>query len=391
MAKKKALHTKNLNDKSNNEAKHVTSDNSQSYNEVSFDVLESAVEKHNASKGYSNKDFNNRAIISSDEMLPQKKKFNLFKKRDKDLNSKIGKLAIIVVMIILLFGVLAGVINNLLEQGFFNAPKENTPLKVAISEIATYDKTIIKLNAFLQTSITEDQIKAANIDKQDFEDAKEGLNSIAQRIDEISVDLDVSSEDYMYVGYAKQTIESRCMMIDSGLRIYDNACKSVEIIDETQDFWNNIVEADSLLKESDNLIQSNETENYSLAKQNSEEAKNLLTSSKDQVKDLNSKTSAFDFNTYTKYIDLRIESADLSSQACQSLIDQNIDQVTSLNKAYIEKSNAASEVALNLSTTPVQVIRTDYDLKTRPLVDEFKAARKNAADCDFALRTFLYT
>ncbi len=143
------------------------------------------------------------------------------------------------------------------------------------------------------------------------------------------------------------------------------------------------------MKESDNLVQSNSLDNFAIAKQNSENAVQLLSDASKQIKDLQSKATDFDFKVYSNYITARYDSAVVSVQACQALLDQNLDQISSLNVQYIEKSNKASDIAMNMSTTPVQVLRTDYDLKTRPLIEEFKAARKNAADNDFALRNFL--
>lgn len=149
------------------------------------------------------------------------------------------------------------------------------------------------------------------------------------------------------------------------------------------------MDADAALKESDNLVQSNSTDNFAMAKQNSEAAVHYLNDASSQIKELLSLTKAIDFSVYSKYIAARLESAIVSVSACQALLDQNLEQISALNLDYIQKSNNASDIALSMPTTPVQVLRTDYDLRTRPLVEEFKAARKNAADNDFALRNFL--
>lgn len=149
------------------------------------------------------------------------------------------------------------------------------------------------------------------------------------------------------------------------------------------------MKADAALKETDNLVQSNSPDNYLLAKQDSERAVNFLNEASSQINAMLSLTKAIDFSVYAKYISARLESAIVSVSACQALLDQNIDQISSMNLAYIQKSNVASDIALSMSTTPVQVLRADYDIRTRPLIEEFKAARKNAADNDFALRNFL--
>lgn len=149
------------------------------------------------------------------------------------------------------------------------------------------------------------------------------------------------------------------------------------------------MDADAALKESDNLVQSNSSDNFAMAKQNSEDAVKYLNEASSQIKELLSLNKAIDFSVYSKYIAARLESALISVSACQALLDQNLEQISALNLDYIQKSNNASDIALSMPTTPVQVLRTDYDLRTRPLIEEFKAARKNAADNDFALRNFL--
>lgn len=126
-----------------------------------------------------------------------------------------------------------------------------------------------------------------------------------------------------------------------------------------------------------------------MAKQVSEQAVNNLNEAAIQITSLLNLTKAIDFSVYNKYIVARLESATVSVSACQALIDQNLDQISALNLAYIQKSNIASDIALSMSTTPVQVLRADYDVRTRPLIEEFKAARRNAAENDFALRNFL--
>ena len=245
------------------------------------------------------------------------------------------------------------------------------------------------LNSLLQTSISEARISQANLDKEEYADIKKKLNELSDRIKDISKDFDPSSEDAVYAGYAQQTIEARTMMIDTGLKIYDDAAKSVKLIQETDNMWSNVLKADAALKESDNLVQSTSPDNYLIAKQNSETAVTELTEAKSQVAALASKTNEIDFFVYSNYVAARLESAKYSVLACDALINQNLELIGTMNLAYIEKSNVASDIALSMSTTPGQVLRTGYDLRVRPLVEEFKAARKNAADNDFALRQFL--
>lgn len=223
--KKKQYENKENVDHSQQGASHLTSDKSASFQEVSFDVLENAVARRNSLFGYKSRDFKNRAIISSDEMIPT-----------KGGNARsIGKLAIIVLCIIIMaLSLVAGLMVFLNNSGIFTKIKHSTPLKEAIAEIGDYDYEIMRLNALLQTSINDSKIKQANIDKQDYEAIKNDLDDLSSKITDISKDINPQSEDYVYVGYAKQTIEARQMMIDSGLKIYDNACDSVSVIQKTE-------------------------------------------------------------------------------------------------------------------------------------------------------------
>lgn len=226
MARKKKRHLENKEsvDHSQHGASHLTSDKSEGFKEVSFDVLENAVERRNSLFGYRSRDFKNRAIISSDEMLP-----------GKSGNVKsIGKLAVIVLSVILVLGIIASVMLYLNNNGYFVKIKHSTPLKEAIAEIADYDYEIMRLNAFLQTSINESKIKQANFDKEDYDEIEKNLNELSDKISDIAKDIDPQSEDYVYVGYAKQTIEARQMMIDVGFKIYDNAVESVDVISKTE-------------------------------------------------------------------------------------------------------------------------------------------------------------
>lgn len=376
--------------KEESQASHLTSDNAVSFQEVSFDVLEKAVEKKNKKSGYKSNDFSGRAIISSDEVLPTKKR--IFKRRlDRGKKSNTTKLAVVVLIMSLIFGVVAGGLSYLNSSGFFYRPEESTELKNAIYSISNYDNYLIELNEVLENPISEHSVNNSIINKEEYDQVKKDLATINDEIDEIKARLDVNSDDYVFSGFARQTIESRIMMIDTGLKIYDKSKDSINVIIKTENFWQDILKADVALKESDNLVESNDLENYKQAKQKSEEAYNYLNEAKAQIPVLNSMTKAFDFNTYTQYIDSKMEASKLSVDACQALIDQDISKIASTNIAYIEKSNQASEFAKNMSSTPVQVLRTNYDLDTRPLIEEFKAARRNAADNDYVLRSYLYS
>lgn len=388
MGKKKKIETQNLNDvdTSSSGASHLTSDNSKSYSEVSFNVLEKAVEKRNSSYGYKSKDFKNRAIISSDEMLYDKKE--KIKSSNKN-RVNIGKLAVATMILIGIFTIISCIMFYFTNSGYLIKAKHSDPLKASIAEIADYDKDIAVLNNILQGPINNSRISQTKINKEDYEDTKKSLNELSAKIGKIGNDLDSMSEDYQYVNIAQQAIESRIMMIDSGLKIYDNAKKSLFIINQAQEFWDNVLKADNLLKEADYLVESNALESYVSAKKNSESAVDYLNKAKDQMNSLNGQTDAFDFNAYSKYIEASLDSAKCSVDAISAIIEQDLDKTANLNLSYLQKSNVASDIALGISTTPVQVIRTNYDLKTRSIVDEYKAARNNAADNDFVLRNFL--
>ncbi len=224
MAKKKQQHENKENvDHSQHGASHLTSDKSESFKEVSFNVLENAVERRNSLFGYKSRDFRNRAVISSDEMLPGKTRVR-----------SIGKLSVVVLTIILCLSLIAGVLVFLNNNGFFTKVKHSTPLKEAIVQIGDYDYQIMQLNAFLQTTINSNKIRQYDINKQDYDEVKDGLNDISNNITDIKKTLDPQSEDYIMAGYAQQTIEARLMMIDTGLKIYDSLTKSVAIIGETE-------------------------------------------------------------------------------------------------------------------------------------------------------------
>lgn len=150
-----------------------------------------------------------------------------------------------------------------------------------------------------------------------------------------------------------------------------------------------MIKADNNLKEADNLVQSNDTENYKIALEKSTEAKDLLEKSRESLKSLKEKGTKYDFSSYEKFVGLRLESAEHSQKACQALIDEDVNTASSENLIYLEKSNAASNIALDINTTPVQTIRTDYYVNTQPLIDEFKSARKDAAELDKYLRDYL--
>lgn len=372
-------------------ASHLTSDKSDSFKQISFNVLENAYEKKTKEAELKNKNFKGRAIISSDEMLSQKKTFRFFNKTKHSKKQKLGKLAFTVLTLIIVFGILTSTGIYLNNSDIFYQPKNSNELKLAIINIGKYDKEIIKLNEFLENPINQYSINQFSTDADSLSKVKEDLNNLSDEITEIGESLDLQSDDYYYVPIAKQTIESRIMMIDSGLKIYDSAQKNVDLINKIDAFWSNILKADANLKESDNLIQSNDVANYELAKKCSEDAADSLNEAIIQIKELSSLDLSFDFSVYVNYANIRLESALISQSACQALIDSDIENIAALNVAYIEKSNLASDIALTMSTTPGQLIRTNYDLSIRPIIDEFRAARQNAAENDLVLRNYIYS
>ena len=89
------------------------------------------------------------------------------------------------------------------------------------------------LNAVLQTSMNEAKIDQVDLDKEKYDDIKKKLNELSERITKITGESETSSEDNLYAGYAQQTIEARIMMIDTGFKIYNDAKKSVTVIQQT--------------------------------------------------------------------------------------------------------------------------------------------------------------
>lgn len=388
MVKKKKIKAQNLNDVNSTRegASHITSDNSKSYSEVSFNVLEKAVESRNKKFGYKSKDFKNRSIISSDEMLYDKKKKHKARKKNA---SNIGKLAITTIVLIVVFICISYLMFYFSNNGYLIKVKHSNPLKSSIVQISDFDKDIAILNNVLSGPINSSRLSQSKITKEDLEKTKKGLNELSYQIGNIGQELNTDTEDYQYVGVAKQAIESRIMMIDSGLKVLESAKNSLMIIDQAEEFWDNVLKADNLLKEADYLIESNALESYIMAKNNSEKAVELLNKSKEQMVTLSSITKDFDFKTYASYIEASLDAAKCSVDAISAIIEQDLDKTANLNLLYLQKSNIASDIALSISTTPVQVIRTNYDLNTRPFIEEYKAARNNAADNDFILRNFL--
>ncbi len=150
-----------------------------------------------------------------------------------------------------------------------------------------------------------------------------------------------------------------------------------------------MVNADNELKESDNLVQSQDPENFKQATVKSNEAINLLDIAKQSIIKLKNKEFKFDYDLYEKYIDLRLDSAKHSKASCEALEKEDVNVASEENLLYLERSNQASDIALKFSTTPVQALRADYYLKTSSLIESFMAARKRAAEIDFILRKFL--
>ena len=156
---------------------HITSDNSLSYNEISFNVLEDAAEKRNASGENVINYLDQRAIISSDEMF-HKKKSSLkssisFEEHKVKVNhsTNIGWLSLIIIALIIFMGLVAFLTNYLSEHQIIDSHKDNAAIKMAIVDISYHDPAIMKLNSFLQNSLNIDKIKESdlNIDELDGE------------------------------------------------------------------------------------------------------------------------------------------------------------------------------------------------------------------------------
>lgn len=114
--------------------------------------------------------------------------------------------------------------------------KDNSPIKIAISEIAQTDNTLVKLNVFLEDSIDENKIKESQLNKEEFEKTKIELNKLSDKLNDLSNTVDKKSEDYTNINYALQTIVARTKMLETGIKIYENAVKSVQEISLTDSF-----------------------------------------------------------------------------------------------------------------------------------------------------------
>lgn len=376
---------------------HIKKESLNSYNEVSFNVLENAADVKTNEGDTANRDYSNRTIISSDELLnrnfSRKKKVTTHikesQKNKKKYKSSKGRTLMVVftLIVIMLIVVAAGFIVKCLDKNSDNS--SDSAIKVAINDIAQADETLVKLNVFLEDSIDEHKVKESSLDKEAFEKTKVELDDLTNRFNELEQSADKSTEGYAMIDYAKQTIQARTKMLEKGIVIYENAVKSVDLIDLTNTFWEETVRADEELKESDNLIQSNDAHDYNEALEKSKKALDDLSQALENINELKEKNTKFDFDGYEKFVKLRKEAAEHSVKSCQALIEENLELAAKENSEYINKSNEASNAALNIGTTPVQTIRTKYYLETKPTIEEFKSSRKRAAELDLILRNYL--
>lgn len=379
-------------DDSAKDSSHLKKEGKNSYNEVSFNVLESAANSDTAKSDIEINDYSQRAVISSDEMLKNK---NKKKKSSKSKNGKKEKkfvwILIFSLSLIMVLGLVAIFVFLYSDVAYEIPPDNNSPVKLAINEIAECDETLVRLNEFLEDSIDENKIKETKLDTETFEKTKIHLDNLSDKFNDMANKYDKNTEEYLNINYARQAIEARTNMLESGIKIYQNAKDSVETITLTDSFWYSMIDGDNALKESDNLVQSNNADNFHMALDKSREALDLLSKSRDNIAILKTKNIKFDFDNYEKYVGLRLESAIHSVKSCEALVSEDLNTASTENLLYLEKSNQAADIALNIATTPTQTIRINYSISTKPLIEEFKAARKRAAEIDLVLRNYLYS
>lgn len=105
-AKKSKKNNKKISSK---EFSHLKKESVDSYNEVSFNVLESVSEKNNPNEDYQNRDFSQRAVISSDEMLKKNKVKKTKSKHAKAKKHNIKKPIIVCLCSVCVLGIVAGI------------------------------------------------------------------------------------------------------------------------------------------------------------------------------------------------------------------------------------------------------------------------------------------
>ena len=248
-------------------------------------------------------------------------------------------------------------------------------VRKVFGEISSTDNTLIELDTAINESISNEDLY---LDIDNLNETKDKLENI-----------DTNTDNALCTEYANQAVKCRIQMINYGMQIYDSAKYASEIITAINECNDLISKSDSLLQESNDILLENRVDKFDEALNKSKEAKEHLEQVTPKLDYVSESNYNLDLSTYYDYTKIKLDAINHGIALCKGVIDNNVEFVQNEIQVYISLNQQASQKASNLNFNPRDIVRVKFDLENKSLIDQYKQARKEAAENDSVIRNYL--
>ena len=262
-------------------------------------------------------------------------------------------------------------------------------VKGALQTITKADETLLELDALISNPLSEDSLEDIQDIQARLPETRTQLEAAKKAASEESADMN-SSKDKEAAANAVDAATARLQMLDAAEGILPQASAALQASTTLQQAWEGLIEADSALKLSANMVSavSDET-GFAESRDKAYEARLLLQNSVALVAQAQNIMPQMDTSALTSYANKRIECAEYAAASCDALIDEDTELAQEKNTAYNTADAQAVEMARALPSEPAQPAFDAYEEATAEDISSYTLARSQAGITDQALRAYL--
>lgn len=184
-------------------------------------------------------------------------------------------------------------------------------------------------------------------------------------------------------------VNARINMLDAGDEIIQATLSSKNAYDQAEAAWQQVIDADVLVRDSAALASEASTENMQESTEKSNEALALFTQAKETLSAAQSGVGELDFEDYTRYVDLRIEAQQQALISNQAYLDRDKETLSEATNSYNALEEEAAVLAKSFPGEPSSLVEQHLNDVLGETTNAYQAEKVRALDADTFLSDYL--
>ena len=367
---------------------HIKRRTEGSFNELSFDVLDSKSAKADvksgrsklakppkASKGSYHGVAGGSTLSGQVEVEKRKKARQVYRLRLRFLAA---------VMAVVLLGTAVFVGMRVYEARMDVAGR----IDILVSRLSDVDKTLVVVDALMGDPLDSEQAGERRAMLGEIPAMTIELNRILVDVKSMD-DLSLDNNAEVVVGQLGKAAQSRTSMFNAATEAFRLSAEASDQVSRANSAWNDVLKADQLTREAISVANKATTQDAA------NQALSMLREARDgfdrALSDLQDIGGSYgvDFADQNAYLQKRIEALDNAVAASEALLSANRDEAQRATDAYNEADAAAAHLAEALPPSIADIVEGQFAKDMADVQGQYNEARNLTVEADSVIRDYL--